>query len=503
MKIISALFLTLLSLTLCDNSDNSGIKVAITSNFIKFLTKFDLNSLLVGKTLIDYAETSGKYLFNYEVVCENLFLTNLVQPDRVEIEQETTADGLPQVKVVLYNVQASIQIEYLYVKYGLIKETFDNPTGSFVASSIQGRYYFTNEGKLVLKDTHVEIESLEIDVKKDFLNWLLGLFNGLITNKVTEKLDEIGTTISDALNEWVDGDFSLDIGYGIELNLTNTLRPHLTQVLKNQKLNEYGLRLAKFLFSKDILSETLTSVLTFGIHGSCFPTSHPELEIDIPPAKPMDFNQDYLTNEVQILLSDYSLNTLLFVARYSEVLNYEFTNSSHPVFNWNFDTEGFQTIIPQYGEKYPDQNLEVVMKAYISQNHLRPYIEMTESGGKLFANFNLDFFTEEVEDLSLNVSVELPFTIKVSYDLLTINWGTFNILELNDSVNQLNVPRDELLSILSTMLDTHLIKFVKGYTKNVALAAILTLVTGIEFKNFKLETKDGYLLTSIAVNLDK
>ena len=503
MKVISVLLLVFISLTICDNSDNSGIKAAITSNFIKILTKFDLNSLLVGKTLIDYAETSGTYLFNYEIICENLFLTKIVQPNKVDIEQETTADGLPQVRVVLYNVQASIQIEYLYVKYGLIKETFDNPTGSLVASRIEGRYHFTNEGKLVITDTHVEIESLDIDVKSDFLNWLIDLFKGLITDKVSDELDDIGGTISDAINEWVDGDFSLDIGYGIELNLTNTLKPHLTQVLKNRKLNEYGLRLAKFLFSKEILSETLTSVLTFGIHGSCFPTSHPELVIDIPPAANMDFIQDYLTNEVQVLISTYTLNTLLFVARYNDVLNYEFTNSSHPIFPWNFDTEGLQEIIPQYGEKYPDQNLEVVMKGYISNNHLRPYVEMSESGGKVFANFNLDFFTGEVEDLSLNVTVELPFTIKVSYDLLTINWGTFNILELDDSVNQLNVPRDELLSILKTMLDTHLIKFLKGYTKNVALASILTLLTGMEFKNFKLETKDGYLLTSIAVNLDK
>ena len=128
---------------------------------------------------------------------------------------------------------------------------------------------------------------------------------------------------------------------------------------------------------------------------------------------------------------------------------------------------------------------------------------MTQSGGKLFANFNLEFFTENVEDLSLNVAVELPFTIKVSYDLLTINWGTFNILKLDENKNELNVPQDELLTAVKTMLDTHLIKFVKGYTKNVALAAILTLLTGMEFKNFKLETKDGFLLTSIAVNLDK
>ena len=500
MKVRFVLLIALISLTICDNS---GIKVAITSNFVKILTKFDIYSLLKDQVLIDRAEASGKYLFNYDVVCENLFLTNLVQPDRVEIEQETTSDGLPQVRVILYNIEAAIQIEYLYVKYGLIKETFDNPTGYISVSSLEGRYHFTNDGKLVLNDINIEIEDFSIDVRKDFLNWLIGLFKGLIKNVVTDKLNDLGSTISDAVNGWVDGDFSLDIGYGIELNLTNTLRPHLTQILKNGKLNEVGLKVAKFLFSKEILSETLTSVLTFGILGSAFPTSHPELVIDIPPAENMDFNLDYLTNELQVLVSTYTLNTLLFVAQNTGLLSYEFTNASHPVFPWNFDTEGFQELIPQFGEKYPGQNLEVVMRASISNDDLRPNIEMTESGGKLFVNFNLEFLTENVEDLSLNVAAELPFTIKVSYDLLTINWGTFNIVKLEEKKNELNVPQDELSTILSEILDTYLVKFIKGYTKNVALSAILTLLTGMEFKNFKLETKNGFLLTSIAVNLDK
>ena len=107
------------------------------------------------------------------------------------------------------------------------------------------------------------------------------------------------------------------------------------------------------------------------------------------------------------------------------------------------------------------------------------------------------------EELSLNSAAELPFTIKVSYDLLTINWGSVNLLKLEEKTNALNVPHDDLVAMVETMLNTHFIKFIKGYTKNVALAAILTLVTGMEFKNFKLETKDGFLLTSIAVNLDK
>jgi len=503
MKLTSLLILALFSLTICENS---GVKVAITSNFFKILTKFDLNSLLQNKTLIDRAEASGKYLFNYDVICENLWLTNIVQPDNVEIEQETTSDGLPQVKVTLYNIQASIEIKYLYVKYGLIKETFNDPTGSVTISSIEGRYHFTEEGKLVVSEFNVEIDSFEVDVRKDFLNWLIGLFKGLIKNEVTKKLNNLGGTISEQINAWVDGDFTFEIGETVGLNLTNTMKPHLTQILKGQKLNELGLRFAKFLFEKETLSETLTSVLTFGVHGSCYLYEHPELVPDIAPPVEMDFTTDYLTNEIQLLISTYTMNTLFYLGQHVGFLNYEFTNSSHIIFPFNFDTEGLQTIIPQFGDKYPDQIYEVGMKVYINENHLMPYIEMSQTGGKLFAHFNLDFLThsseEPIEDLSITVQAELPFTIQVKYDLLTINWGTLNILDLIENKNELNVSHEELVTIVEKMFNTYVTKFIKGYTKNVALASILTLVTGMQFKNFKLETKDGFLLASIGVNLD-
>jgi hypothetical protein len=499
------ILLFLFTLSVCDNS---GIKVAITSNIFKILEKFDISSILKDKTLIDRAEASGKYLFNYDVVCENLFLTELVQPDYIEILQETTAEGYPQVKVTAYNIEAAIQIEYLYVKYGLIKETFDNPTGSVSLSYVEGRYHFTEDGKLVLSEFNIEIDDMTIDVRKDFLNWLINLFKGLIKSEVTKKLNELGGTISEQINNWVDGEFSLDIGYGIGLNLTNTLKPNLTQIYKNKQINEISLLIIKSLFSKEYLSETLSSVLTFGIKGSCYPSEQPELMPDIPPAADMDFNQDYFTNELQILISTYTLNTLLLTGQSIGFLSQEFTNASHPIFPWNFDTVGLQEILPQYEEKYPGQNLEVQMNAYVSAlNHLRPYIESSETGAKLVVNFNLDFLTsvsdDPVLDLSLNVTGELPFTIQVKYDLLTINWGTFNIVQLDENKNELNVPYDDLVNMVGNMLDNYVVKFIKGYTKNVALAAILTLVTGMDFKNFKFETKEGYLLVSIAANLDK
>ena len=127
------------------------------------------------------------------------------------------------------------------------------------------------------------------------------------------------------------------------------------------------------------------------------------------------------------------------------------------------------------------------MEINISPNgHSRPYIEMDQSKAKLAANFNLDFSSNGNKDLSMNVSVELPFTIQVKYDLLTINWGELNVTKLVELKNDLNVPHEELVALLGTMFNNYVIKFAKGYTKNIALAAILSLVTGMKFKNFKL-----------------
>jgi hypothetical protein len=504
MKYISALLLIFIPFIFCEYS---GVKVAITSEIYKILTKFDLNSIAQNKTVIERAEASGSALFNYDVVCENLWIKNIVQPDKVVIEQETTPDGLPQVKVTLYDIVAAIQIEYLYVKYGLIKETFNQPTGSVKVSSVEGRYYFTKEGKVVINEFNVEIDSFDIDVRKDFLNWLIGLFKGLIKDQVEKALDKLSTTISDAINNWVDGSFAFDIGYGISLNLTNLLKPQLTQVTKSKQFLQIIASAINDYLSGHRFAETLTSVLTFGIHGACFPTGHPELVPPLTPAVDMPFNDTYFTNELQVLISTYSMNTALFIVQNGGYLQYTFTNESHLLFPWNFDTKGFSEIIPQFAEKYPNQNYKVQMKADISSKHVTPYFEMTESGAKLVVNFNLDFTTEvdgqNVEDLSLNVFGEIPFEISVKYDLLSIKWNQFNLVKIEELKNQLNIPHDQLLTIVANMWDKYVTKFLKNYTQNIAISAILTLLTKMSFKNFKLETKNGFLLASIAVDLSK
>ena len=185
-------FLLILVLVTLSSCDYSGLKAAITSNFFKILTKFDLNKYLQNKTVIESAEASGKALFNYDVLCENLWITYIKNPSTVVIDQETTSDGLPQVKVTLNDIEVAIEIAHLYVKYGLIKEDFYNADGDVKISYVEGRYHFTKEGKLVLSEFNVEIEDFTVDVRKDFLNWLIDLFKGLIMVELSLMLSIIG-----------------------------------------------------------------------------------------------------------------------------------------------------------------------------------------------------------------------------------------------------------------------------------------------------------------------
>ena len=59
---------------------------------------------------------------------------------------------------------------------------------------------------------------------------------------------------------------------------------------------------------------------------------------------------------IQVLISTYTLNTLLFMGQYLGMLHFEFTNSSHIIFPWNFDTQGLSELFPEFGEKYVDNN---------------------------------------------------------------------------------------------------------------------------------------------------
>ena len=144
---------------------------------------------------------------------------------------------------------------------------------------------------------------------------LIGLFKGLIKSQITNKLDDLGGTLSEAFNNLMESEIKYDIGYGISLNLTDTMRPNLTQIYKGERIDIKLLKLIKAIIEKEELDEILASVLTLGMKGSAFATDDPTIHPDFSPFGDMDFNHDYFTNEVQILLSTYTIDNLLYVSQ--------------------------------------------------------------------------------------------------------------------------------------------------------------------------------------------
>ena len=96
-----------------------------------------------------------------------------------------------------------------------------------------------------------------------------------------------------------------------------------------------------------------SSILEFGIHGSVYPNLQPEVRPAIDPAVEMSYEETYFDNQIQLLLSDYSINTLLFMAQQTGFLKYEFNNQSASILPLKFTTQGLVEVIPEFKNKYP------------------------------------------------------------------------------------------------------------------------------------------------------
>ena len=58
----------------------------------------------------------------------------------------------------------------------------------------------------------------------------------------------------------------------------------------------------------------------------------------------MTFKKEYYDNEVQILISDYTINTLLNLIHQSGYLHMEFKNELTNLIPWNYTVEGLKNI---------------------------------------------------------------------------------------------------------------------------------------------------------------
>ena len=500
--------LILLSLIALTISYNSGVKVAVDMNIVKALKQLNLNELLANQILVDHIEESGQFLFKYDLTVDNLTITNISNPTTVDVIHNSSSEGYPLVKLDIKNISVDLTMAF-YVKFGVFTEQSDCVKVHTVVTSFEGEFYFRPNGSIVIQNANLELSDLKIDMDSKWLNFLIGIFKNLITNQAQKAIKEGTEKGQEYVNNWIVNQTLVDIGFGIGLNVSNTEIPVLTKYTKSNRIMStlFGL----FFGQKraNIKRNAETTILTTGIHGSIYPNLHPELKPKIDDAVDMKYDTSLYKNEIQALVSDYSINTVLFMGQQTGILHVEMQNGLNNTIPWDYSVNGLKDVLPEYPQKYPSNNYQVQMKAYVSVNdHNQPKLATDVNGkAKFYVNFGLDFYTfnsedpmdDPVKDLQINFSANVDVDVKTSDNTLRITLGSLQFSDSKTIVDNLNVDMDRFKNTLVKAVDDYVYPELYKYIKEVKVVELLKEATNIDFKDFTVVTQKGYYIGSIGL----
>ena len=498
-------FIFLIPLIIITSSIYSGIKFGIDSNILKGFKYLDLYKYLANKILISHHEEAGQYIFKYKLTIDNFTITNITSPKDVIVINLNTSENYPLINVEFKDIPIDIQMKF-YVEFGYFSESSEQLKIHTNLKSIKGEYYFLPNGEIKISKFNVELSDLNIDFQSKWINFLIGIFTNFIINQSEKYINSKNQEITNFINSWIDNEFLYDLGFGIGLNLTCIEKPILHRFTKEKKYNQ---RLYNLFFNKNKLNEKIeTTILTLGLHGSIYPNLYPELKPLINDPINMTYITEYFDNELQILISDYSLNTLFFLAHQSGYLHMEFKNDLINIIPWNFSVFGLKEILPEYSKIY-NKNYQVLMKGYVTvNNYPQPIIKISKEITKLNLIFGLDFYTfisddpfdEPINDVKLNVSscFDIHFIVqKGNLNIVIQNFNVNNVFVLIDNLN-INITR--FGNTIENAMNDYVLPSFDKYLKNIDIVNVLSEVLGTKMRNFRIGSQDGYIVTSIGVN---
>ena len=498
-------FIFLIPLIIITSSIYSGIKFGIDSNILKGFKYLDLYKYLANKILISHHEEAGQYIFKYKLTIDNFTITNITSPKDVIVINLNTSENYPLINVEFKDIPIDIQMKF-YVEFGYFSESSEQLKIHTNLKSIKGEYYFLPNGEIKISKFNVELSDLNIDFQSKWINFLIGIFTNFIINQSEKYINSKNQEITNFINSWIDNEFLYDLGFGIGLNLTCIEKPILHRFTKEKKYNQ---RLYNLFFNKNKLNEKIeTTILTLGLHGSIYPNLYPELKPLINDPINMTYITEYFDNELQILISDYSLNTLFFLAHQSGYLHMEFKNDLINIIPWNFSVFGLKEILPEYSKLY-NKNYQVLMKGYVTvNNYPQPIIKISKEITKLNLIFGLDFYTfisddpfdEPINDVKLNVSscFDIHFIVqKGNLNIVIQNFNVNNVFVLIDNLN-INITR--FGNTIENAMNDYVLPSFDKYLKNIDIVNVLSEVLGTKMRNFRIGSQDGYIVTSIGVN---
>lgn len=493
--------LTLLTLVLATVTANSGIKFGFDTKLFKAIKSVDYNKYFQNKTItpeggLDFDKSSFP---SFKVHLDKTLIRSIKNPGSVDVFTRVEGEN-HFLNVVIKNIEVRMTTDFKIKAMSVFSDEKTNSAVGFVIDKIDSEFTFVN-GLVKFNKLDVKVEKIDIQFDSYFFRFINWIGNWMIVKGVNKSMGDLHKILSEKINSFITSDTLIDVGFGIGINVTNVDKPELDVVTKSNVREVSNLR-------GDILNEKIqSSILKFGIQGSIYANLMPDLRPSISDPVDMQFFNYSFNNAISLLISDYSINTLLFMAQQTGYLKMTFTNETNTILPFNIDTQGLSAIIPEYPSKY-NETYPVEMKINVSPlDNVQPLLTTLEHGNYLSFNFGMDFntynstdpFDDPINDLKLNITASLKLQYIITDKKLNVLILKTTIDNMDVLVDELKIDADQLKTNLEGLLNT-IIKSYKPSLRGIDVVDKLNTLTGLKFSNMILDAAKNYLVLSINVD---
>ena len=470
------------------------------------MDSFVRNKTVVNSTGIEIKGTG------YSVFVSNINLDCLTFPTQVDINPHVV-DGLNTVTITLNNLVVSLLADYKISVIGISDQGKATPV-NVTLSQLVAEFNFGKDGQINFRQFEFDLGTFDIKLNSFIYKSLFWLFKSMIKGAIKKQETTIKAQLITMVKNFVTKPLLIDVGFGIGFNLTNTDRPQLNffDVTNNFKNIMSGLKALTFLPKSNEESSRLTSTLVFGVHGSMYPNQDPSLKPHIAPAPKMKFNNVLdNSNDLNIVLSDYTLNTFLYMIQQSSFMRFTVHNDTSNPLPMTIDTQGLSQLLPELGSAFP-ANFPVNLLLYVDPvDNAQPLISSNLHGTHLKLNATIEFdvvnSTDPMDDpvQAVIASFEADLLIQTVTDqfymqgrYLSIIIPKTEVLGVNVKSQIGNIQTDRFQKSLGSLLFIAT-KQIADKTKNIDVSGMIYNATGLNALNLDVDYNNDYIQASINI----
>jgi hypothetical protein len=489
---------------------NSGVKLGIDTYIFNYLKTIDLNKYVKGNTIIDHIGklVEKKTFPDYRLFVSDLTITNVANPSDVNVTTRVDATGNKILNVVVNSIVVESTLSFeLSAIWGAFSDKGLNTPVTVQLKTINGEFFF-KDGGVHFTRFHVEIGKVDIHFKSIILEYVYKFLGGFIIEFVNKFALDVRADVERAMNKFIFEPAVINLGNTILIDLTNVDRPDLDIYTKvnPQSLVYLEETSNDFLQKQFTPMENTSSAITFGVVGAIYPFD-PHYRPACDPAVQMEFMSMKFEKKINLLLSDFTINNVLYMAQQTGMMAHQWTQETENIFDVPLDTDGLSAFIPELKTTF-DTTRKVDVKASIGPKLSQPIIRTSSSGVDVTYKWRITFEVYETDD-PLDFPVEyltLEFDSFVNVNFLThsdyvqvllsgqkINHVTAVVNNLKD-YDPSKKP-ELLINLFGKILDANMQKY-----GNVKVYEILKSYTGLDFKDASITAQNGYY--SLAIDIE-